>query len=65
VLPSVRCSASSQQHDPKTGRHLVTLVLSNGIIVTAAGDVELATLKAMLDSLDLARIESTIRVAEP
>jgi hypothetical protein len=42
----------------------VTVILANGVIVSAEGTrVEMTTLKAMVRAVDLARIEATKRVA--
>ena len=41
------------------------VILANGIIVTAEGSkVDMATLKRMVESVDLAKLESTKRVAK-
>jgi hypothetical protein len=50
----------------KDGSHgEATVILANGVIVSAAGSqVGMATLKGMLQALDLARIEAAQRVAK-
>lgn len=44
------------------GRSELTVTLANGVVVQASGDkVELASLKALVDALDLSRIEALKR----
>ena len=43
----------------------MAVILANGVIVSAEGErVDMATLKRMLQSLDLAKLEATKRVAK-
>jgi hypothetical protein len=43
----------------------MAVILANGVVVMAEGDkVDMATLKSMLQSIDLAKLEATQRVAK-
>jgi hypothetical protein len=50
----------------KDGSHAErAVILANGVVVTAEGDkVDIATLKRMIESVDLAKLETTKRVAK-
>jgi hypothetical protein len=50
----------------KDGSHAErAVILANGVVVTAEGDkVDIATLKRMIESVDLAKLETTRRVAK-
>ena len=54
-----------QEKVRKDGSHAETsVILGNGIVVAADGNVDIATLKRMVESVDLARLEATKRTAK-
>jgi hypothetical protein len=54
-----------EEYQKDGSRAELAVILANGVVVTAEGSkVDIATLKSMLQSIDLAKLEATKRVSK-